>query len=54
MTVAQPAFVVDAAIDERWDGTGYPRGLAGETIPLAGRIMARVDAFDALTHERPY
>jgi putative two-component system response regulator len=39
---------------ERWDGTGYPRGLAGEQIPLAGRIVAVADAFDALTHDRPY
>jgi putative two-component system response regulator len=39
---------------ERWDGTGYPRGLAGARIPLAGRIVAVVDVFDALTHERPY
>jgi len=39
---------------ERWDGTGYPRGLKGEEIPLAGRIVAAADIFDALTHERPY
>jgi putative two-component system response regulator len=39
---------------ERWDGSGYPRGLAGEEIPLAGRIVAIADVFDALTHERPY
>ncbi len=39
---------------ERWDGTGYPRGLAGESIPLAGRIAAVADVFDALTSERPY
>ncbi len=39
---------------ERWDGTGYPQGLAGETIPLAGRIVAVADVFDALTHARPY
>ena len=39
---------------ERWDGTGYPRGLKGEAIPLSGRIVAVADAFDALTHERPY
>jgi response regulator RpfG family c-di-GMP phosphodiesterase len=39
---------------ERWDGGGYPRGLCGEEIPLAGRIAAVADVFDALTHERPY
>ena len=39
---------------ERWDGTGYPRGLAGEDIPLAGRICAICDVFDALLSARPY
>lgn len=39
---------------ERWDGTGYPRGLRGEEIPLEARIVAVVDVWDALTHERPY
>jgi putative two-component system response regulator len=39
---------------ERWDGTGYPNGLAGEEIPLSGRIIAVVDVFDALTNRRPY
>ncbi len=39
---------------ERWDGAGYPNGLAGEAIPLAGRIVAVADALDALVHERPY
>ena len=39
---------------ERWDGAGYPRALVGENIPLAGRIVAVADAFDVLTHERPY
>jgi putative two-component system response regulator len=39
---------------ERWDGTGYPAGLAGEAIPLAGRIVAVADVFDALAHDRPY
>jgi putative two-component system response regulator len=39
---------------ERWDGTGYPNGLAGDEIPLAGRIVALADVFDALTHARPY
>jgi putative two-component system response regulator len=39
---------------ERWDGTGYPRGLAGEAIPLAARLVSVADVFDALTHDRPY
>jgi putative two-component system response regulator len=39
---------------ERWDGTGYPTGLAGEEIPLCGRIVAVADSFDTITHERPY
>lgn len=39
---------------ERWDGEGYPQGLAGRDIPLSGRIVAVADVFDALTHERPY
>lgn len=39
---------------EKWDGTGYPRGLQGEAIPLAARIVALADAFDAMTSVRPY
>lgn len=39
---------------ERWDGTGYPRGLAGEAIPLPARIVAIADSFDAITHARRY
>jgi putative two-component system response regulator len=39
---------------ERWDGTGYPNQLEGDAIPLPGRIVAVSDAFDALTHDRPY
>ncbi len=39
---------------EKWDGSGYPNGLAGEDIPLFGRICAIADVFDALTSERPY
>lgn len=39
---------------ERWDGTGYPRGLAGEEIPIAARVVAIADTFDAITHRRRY
>ena len=39
---------------ERWDGTGYPRGLRGTAIPLAARIVAVADTFDAITHHRRY
>ena len=39
---------------ERWDGSGYPRGLAGTDIPRAGRLVAVVDVYDALTSSRPY
>lgn len=48
--------VSDAVINhhERWDGTGYPRGLKGEEIPLLGRIMAVVDAYSAMTSDRPF
>jgi HD-GYP domain-containing protein (c-di-GMP phosphodiesterase class II) len=43
-----------AAHHERWDGTGYPRGLRGRRIPLQARIVAVADAFDAITHRRRY
>lgn len=39
---------------ERWDGTGYPDGLRAEAIPLGARIVSVVDAYDAMTHDRPY
>jgi putative two-component system response regulator len=39
---------------ERWDGAGYPDGLQGEAIPIGARIVGLVDAFDAMTHDRPY
>jgi HD-GYP domain-containing protein (c-di-GMP phosphodiesterase class II) len=42
------------ASHERWDGTGYPDGLAGEAIPLAARIVAACDAYNAMTTDRPY
>jgi len=52
--VLQMATVIAESHHERWDGTGYPAGLAGEAIPLVGRIVAVADVFDALTHDRPY
>lgn len=45
---------IAAAHHERWDGSGYPLGLAGENIPLAGRIVAVADVYDALTSKRVY
>lgn len=39
---------------ERWDGKGYPNGLVGETIPLVSRIISIADAYDVMTHDRPY
>ena len=50
----RPALDIPYAHHERWDGTGYPRGLSGERIPLAARIFAVVDVYDALTSDRPY
>lgn len=52
--VLQMAAVIAATHHERWNGSGYPSGLAGERIPIVGRIVAVADVFDALTHERPY
>jgi HD-GYP domain-containing protein (c-di-GMP phosphodiesterase class II) len=55
-----PITYLRAAVDipychhEKWDGSGYPRGLKGEAIPLAARLFAVVDVFDALTSDRPY
>ena len=50
----QMAAVIAASHHERWDGSGYPKGVRGEDIPLVGRICAVCDVFDALTSERPY
>jgi HD-GYP domain-containing protein (c-di-GMP phosphodiesterase class II) len=50
----RPALDIPYCHHEKWDGTGYPRGLLGEQIPLAARIFAVVDVYDALTSDRPY
>ncbi len=50
----RPALEIPYAHHERWDGSGYPRGLRGEDIPLAARIFAVVDVWDALTDDRLY
>ena len=50
----QMAAVIAHSHHERWDGAGYPQGLAGEAIPLPGRIVAVADVLDALTSRRPY
>ncbi len=52
--VLQMAAVIAATHHEWWDGSGYPSGLAGERIPIVGRVVAVADVFDALTHARPY
>jgi putative two-component system response regulator len=50
----QMAALIAESHHERWDGTGYPKGLKGEKIPLEGRITAVADVFDALSTARPY
>ncbi|MFH1079918.1 MAG: PAS domain S-box protein [Pseudomonadota bacterium] len=50
----RPALDIPYCHHEKWDGTGYPRGLKGEQIPLAARIFAIVDIWDALSSDRPY
>jgi putative nucleotidyltransferase with HDIG domain len=58
--LAEVSFLQSDALDivynhhEHWDGMGYPRGVAGEQIPLAARIFAVVDTYDAITSDRPY
>lgn len=49
-----PALDIPYYHHERWDGSGYPRGLRGTAIPLAARIFAVIDVYDALTSDRPY
>ncbi|MBX0330930.1 HD-GYP domain-containing protein, partial [Oscillochloris sp. ZM17-4] len=54
ITFLQPALDIPYCHHEKWDGTGYPRGLRGTQIPLAARIFAVADVWDALTSDRPY
>ena len=49
-----PVVPIVRAHHEKWDGTGYPNGLAGEAIPIGARILAAVDCLDALASDRPY
>jgi len=52
--LVRTAATIAATHHEKWDGTGYPAGLAGENIPIEGRIAAIADVFDALCSDRPY
>ena len=50
----EPSLAIPWCHHEKWDGSGYPRGLVGEEIPFPARLFAVVDVYDALTSERPY
>src|SRR5439155_10325997 len=52
--IPEMAATIALSHQEKWDGSGYPRGLAGEAIPIEGRIVAIADVFDALTSDRVY
>jgi response regulator RpfG family c-di-GMP phosphodiesterase len=54
ITYLRPTIDIPYCHHERWDGTGYARGLAGEQIPLVARLFAVVDVWDALRSDRPY
>jgi putative two-component system response regulator len=54
LALFQVGEVIALTHHERWDGSGYPQGLKGETIPMSGRICALADVFDALTTRRHY
>ncbi len=53
-SILEMASTIALSHQEKWDGSGYPRGLAGEAIPIEGRIVAVADVFDALTSDRVY
>ena len=55
-TSSETSSVADEILShhERWDGGGYPNGLKGEKIPFLSRILSILDAFDVMTHDRPY
>jgi len=50
----EPALDIPYCHHEKWDGSGYPRGLKGEEIPIAARLFAIIDVWDAITSDRPY
>ncbi len=50
----RPALAIPYCHHERWDGSGYPRGISGKVIPVEARIFSVVDAWDAMIHDRPY
>jgi len=54
ITHLSPALAIPRSHHEKWDGSGYPDALSGDSIPLAARLFAVVDVFDALTSDRPY
>jgi diguanylate cyclase (GGDEF)-like protein/PAS domain S-box-containing protein/putative nucleotidyltransferase with HDIG domain len=54
VTFLRPALDIPYCHHEKWDGTGYPRGLQGEEIPLPARLFAVIDVYDALRSDRPY
>lgn len=54
ITYLRPSIDIPYCHHEKWDGSGYPRGLKGEEIPLSARIFAVIDVWDALTSDRPY
>jgi diguanylate cyclase (GGDEF)-like protein/putative nucleotidyltransferase with HDIG domain len=54
MNFPDPVLQIVATHHEKWDGTGYPRGLKGEQIPIGARILSAVDCLDALASDRPY